>query len=124
MNEDTSGVFWSSNPSWTASTSFRASGGLGCACGFGLRGRHLISTLSFGFLSCGPLLVLLSCGPLLVLLSLPAIWYLQANMFAIRDLQADVLAALLVEMTTTAHEDHGEDKSDNDADEDADDDPD
>ena len=98
--------------------------GLGCTCGFGLRGRHLISTLSFGFLSCGPLLVLLSCGPLLVLLSLPAIWYLQANMFAIRDLQADVLAAFLVEMATTAHEDHGEDKSDNDADEDADDDPD
>ena len=105
--------------------------GLGCACGFGLRGRHLISTLVFlscgpllVLLSCGPLLVLLSCGPLFVLWSLPAIWYLQANMFAIRDLQADVLAALLVEMATTAHEDHGEDKSDNDADEDADDDPD
>ncbi len=96
--------------------------GLGCACGFGLRGRHLISTLVF--LSCGPLLVLLSCGPLLVLWSLPAIRYLQANMFAIRDLQANVLAALLVEMATTAHEDHGEDKSDNDADDDANDDPD
>ena len=98
--------------------------GLGCACGFGLLGRHLISTLSFGFLSCGPLLVLLSCGPLLVLLILPAIRYLPANMFAICDLQANVLAALLVEMATTAHEDQGEDKSDNDADDDADDDPD
>jgi hypothetical protein len=42
----------------------------------------------------------------------------------IRDLQATVLAALLVETATTAHEDQGEDKSDDDADNDADDDPD
>jgi hypothetical protein len=40
---------------------------------------------------------------------------------AIRDLQATVLAALLVQMATTAHEDQGEDKSDDDADDDADD---
>ena len=72
--------------------------GLGCACGFGLRGCHLIGTLSFG-----------TCGPLLVLL---AIQYLQAN----------ILAALLVEMVTTVHEDQGKDKSDDDANEDADDD--
>ena len=72
--------------------------GLDCACGFGLRGCHLIGTLSFG-----------TCGPLLVLL---AIQYLQAN----------ILAALLVEMVTTVHEDQGKDKSDDDANEDADDD--
>ena len=82
--------------------------GLGCACGFGLQGRHLIGTLSFGSPSWAPLLV-----PLVVLLSLPAIWYLQAT----------VLAAILVELATTAHEDQGEDKSDDDADDDADDDP-
>ena len=100
--------------------------GLGCACGFGLwgrhliRGRHLIGTLSFGSPSCGPLLV-----PLVVLLSLPDIWYLQAVMLGllptIRDLQATVLAALLIETATTAHEDQAEDKSDDDADDDADD---
>jgi hypothetical protein len=39
-------------------------------------------------------------------------------------LQANVLAALLVEMATTAREDQGEDKSDDDTDDDADDDPD
>ncbi len=39
-------------------------------------------------------------------------------------LQANVLAALLVEMATTAHEDQGEGKSDDDADDDADDGPD
>ena len=100
----------------------RGLGGLGCACGFGLRGRHLIGTLSFGSPSWAPLLV-----PLVVLLSLPAIWYLQAVMLglpAIRDLQATVLAAILVEMATTAHEDQGEDKSDDDADDDDDDCPD
>ena len=57
------------------------------------------------------------------MLSLPAIEYLQASRLTIWDLQANVLAALLVEMATTAHEDQGEDKSDNDADDDADDDP-
>ena len=96
--------------------------GLGCTCGFGLRERHLIGTLSFGSPSCGPLLV-----PLVVLLSLPDIWYLQAVMLGlptIRDLQATVLAALLVETATMAHEDQAEDKSDDDADDDADDDPD
>ena len=86
----------------------RGLGGLGCACGFGLRGRHLIGTLSFGSPSWPPLLV-----PIVVMLGLPAI----------RDLQATVLAAILVEMATTAHEDQGEDKSDDDADDDADDDP-
>ena len=80
--------------------------GLGCACGFGHDwGRHLISTLSFGFPSCGFLLV-------------------QLSLMAIRYLQANVLAALLVEMATTAREDQGEDKSDDDPDDDADDDPD
>jgi hypothetical protein len=39
----------------------------------------------------------------------------------IRDLQATVLAALLIETATTAHEDQAEDKSDDDADDDADD---
>jgi hypothetical protein len=89
--------------------------GLGCAFGFDLRARHFIGTLSFG----SP-----SCGPLLVLLSLPDIWYLEAVMLGlpiIQDLQATVLAALLVEMATSAHEDQGEDKSDDDADDDADD---
>ena len=86
--------------------------GLGCACGFGLRGRHLIGTLSFG----SP-----SCGPLLVQMSLPDIWYLEAVMLGLPILQATVLAALLVELATTAHEDQGEDKSDDDADDDADD---
>jgi hypothetical protein len=89
--------------------------GLGYAFGFDLRGRHLIGTLSFGFPS---------CGPLIVKLSLPDIWYLEAVMLglpAIRDLQSTVLAALLVQMATTAHEDQGEDKSDDDADDDADD---
>ena len=90
-------------------------GCVGCACGFGLRGCHLIGTLSLGFPS---------CGPLLVLLSLPAIRHLQASRLAVRHLQAIVLAALLVEMATTAHEDQGEDKSDDDADDDADDCPD
>ena len=79
--------------------------GLGCACGFGLWGRHLIDTLRLGFPS---------CGPILVLLSYPAIRYLHAN----------VLAALLIEMATTAHEDQGEDKCDDDADDDAYDGPD
>ena len=83
--------------------------GLGCACGFGHRGRHLIGTLSCGFPSCGPLLVLLS---------------LLAIRLAIHNLQANVLAALLVEMATTAHEDQGEDKSDDDADDESDDDAD
>ncbi len=90
--------------------------GLGCACGFGLRGRHLIR----GRQLIGPLLI-----PLVVLLSLRAIWYLQAMMLGllptIRDLQATVLAALLIEMATTAHKDQAEDKSDDDADDDADD---
>jgi hypothetical protein len=98
---------------------------LGCACAFGLwgrhliRGRHPIGNLSFGFPSCGPLVV-----PLVVLLSLPAVRYLEAimlNLPAIRELQATALAARLVEMATTAHEDQGEDKSDDDADDDADD---
>ena len=89
--------------------------GLGCSCGFGLRGYDLIGTLSFGFRSYGPLL--------LVLLSLSAIWHLQARRLAVRHLQAIVFAALLVEMATTALEDQGEDKSDDDADDDADDDP-
>ena len=80
--------------------------GLGCACGFGHDwGRHLISTLSVRFPSCGFLLV-------------------QLSLLAIRHLQANVLAALLVEMATTAREDQGEDKSDDDPDDDADDDPD
>ena len=108
--------------SFDCESELRGLRGLGCACGFGLRGRHLIGTLSFGSPSCVPLLV-----PLVVLLSLRAIWYLQAVMLglpAIRDLQATVLAALLVETATTAHEDQGEDKSDDDADDDADDDPD
>jgi hypothetical protein len=92
--------------------------GLECACGFGLRGRHLIGTLSFG----SP-----SYGPLLVQMSLPDIWYLEAVMLGlptIRDLQATALAALLVEMATMAHETQGEDKSDDDADDDTDDDAD
>jgi hypothetical protein len=80
--------------------------GLGCACGSGHDwGRHLISTLSVGFPSCGFLLV-------------------QLSLLAIRHLQANVLSALLVEMATTAREDQGEDKSDDDTDDDADDDPD
>jgi hypothetical protein len=43
---------------------------------------------------------------------------------AIHDLRANVLAALLIEMATTAHEDQGEDKCDDDADDDAYDGPD
>ena len=57
-------------------------------------------------------------------MSLPAIRYLQATRLAIRDLRANVLPALLIEMATTAHEDQGEDKSDDDADDDAYDGPD
>ena len=60
-------------------------------------------------------------------MSLPDIWYLEAVMLSlptIRDLQSTVLAALLVQMATTAHEDQGEDKSDDDADDDTDDDAD